>query len=104
VSDDAKRIIPPEPRGTSAGNAGRNERGLTSESEAHPPSTNRRKLLKTVSGFVGLLLFWPGSWSLYTIYNDYVLHATEQSKLESVFLALVIWGASVSLLRYWVKD
>jgi hypothetical protein len=110
MDNSANAIVPPEPPGTSAGNAGR---GWESDDVAGgngknslDPTGKIGRILRPLIGVVGICLVWPGVWAINEISNENysAFRVPLSARAETLFLAVAIWVISISLMRFAFKN
>jgi hypothetical protein len=110
MDNSANAIVPPEPLGTSAGNAGRgwenNDVAAGNGKNSLDPTGKIGRILRPLTGLVGICLVWPGCWAIYKIANENysASRVPLSSRVETVFLAAAIWTISISLMRFALKN
>jgi hypothetical protein len=110
MDNSANAIVPPEPPGTCAGNAGRgrenNGVAAANGKNALDPTGKIGRILRPLAGLVGICLVWPGSWAIYEISNENypASRVPLSNRAETLFLAVAIWAISISLMRFAFKN
>src|ERR1700722_4985358 len=110
MDNSANAIVPPEPPGTSAGNAGRgwgnNEVAAGNGKNSLDPTGKIGRILRPLTGLVGICLVWPGVWAIYEISHENSSASKVQlsDRAETLFLAVAIWAISISLMRFAFKN
>jgi hypothetical protein len=106
MDNSANAIVPPEPPGTSAGNAGRGWKN-----DGAVPGSGKNSLdlagqfgrtLRPLAGLVGICRVWPGCWAIDAIINENYSRSRVplSNRAETLFLAVAIWTTSISLMHF----